>query len=42
MLISSIGVTVPPMPTYNHTGQIVTDLERSKRDYQDVLGFKFW
>jgi lactoylglutathione lyase len=27
---------------YNHTGQIVTDLERSKRFYQEVLGFKFW
>jgi lactoylglutathione lyase len=30
------------MDTYNHTGQIVTDLERSKRFYQEVLGFKFW
>jgi len=27
---------------YNHTGQVVTDLERSKRFYQEVLGFKFW
>jgi lactoylglutathione lyase len=30
------------MGIYNHTGQIVTDLARSKRFYQDVLGFKFW
>ena len=30
------------MGIYNHTGQIVTDLERSKRFYQEVLGFKFW
>ena len=30
------------MGTYNHTGQIVTDLERSKRFYQEVLGFTFW
>ena len=30
------------MVTYNHTGQVVTDLERSKRFYQEVLGFKFW
>jgi len=30
------------MSIYNHTGQIVTDLERSKRFYQEVLGFKFW
>jgi lactoylglutathione lyase len=27
---------------YNHTGQVVTDLERSKRFYQEVLGFRFW
>jgi lactoylglutathione lyase len=27
---------------YNHTGQVVTDLERSKRFYQEVLGFKPW
>jgi lactoylglutathione lyase len=27
---------------YNHTGQVVTDLERSKRFYQEVLGFEFW
>lgn len=30
------------MGTYNHTGQVVSDLERSKRFYQEVLGFKFW
>jgi catechol 2,3-dioxygenase-like lactoylglutathione lyase family enzyme len=30
------------MGAYNHTGQIVTDLERSKRFYQDVLGFRRW
>jgi len=30
------------MGTYNHSGQVVTDLERSKRFYQEVFGFKFW
>jgi lactoylglutathione lyase len=30
------------MGIYNHTGQVVTDLERSKRFYQEVLGFSFW
>ncbi len=30
------------MSTYNHTGQVVTDLERSKRFYQEVLGFRLW
>jgi catechol 2,3-dioxygenase-like lactoylglutathione lyase family enzyme len=30
------------MSTYNHTGQAVTDLERSKRFYQEVFGFKLW
>jgi len=30
------------MGTYNHTGQVVADLERSKRFYQEVLGFRFW
>ncbi|MBV8160110.1 MAG: VOC family protein [Acidimicrobiia bacterium] len=30
------------MSTYNHTGQVVTDLERSKRFYQEVFGFRFW
>ena len=27
------------MSTYNHTGQVVIDLERSKRFYQEVHGF---
>ena len=27
------------MATYNHTGQVVTDLARAKRFYQEVLGF---
>jgi catechol 2,3-dioxygenase-like lactoylglutathione lyase family enzyme len=30
------------MGIYNHTGQVVADLERSKRFYQEVFGFKFW
>jgi lactoylglutathione lyase len=30
------------MATYNHTGQVVTDIERSKRFYQEVFGFKLW
>jgi lactoylglutathione lyase len=30
------------MGVYNHTGQVVTDLERAKRFYQEVFGFKFW
>lgn len=30
------------MGSYNHTGQVVADLERSKRFYQEVLGFKVW
>jgi lactoylglutathione lyase len=30
------------MAIYNHTGQVVTDLERSKRFYQQVFGFEFW
>jgi len=30
------------MATYNHTGQVVTDLERSKRFYQQVFGFRLW
>ena len=30
------------MATYNHTGQVVSDPERSMRFYQEVLGFKFW
>jgi len=27
---------------YNHAGQVVTDLQLSKRFYQEVLGFKPW
>ena len=30
------------MGVYNHTGQVVTDLERSKRFYVEVLGFRPW
>jgi lactoylglutathione lyase len=30
------------MATYNHTGHVVTDLERSKRFYQQVFGFRLW
>lgn len=30
------------MAIYNHTGQVVTDLERSKRFYQAVFGFELW
>ena len=30
------------MGTYNHTGNVVTDLERSKRFYQEAFGFRFW
>jgi catechol 2,3-dioxygenase-like lactoylglutathione lyase family enzyme len=30
------------MATYNHTGQVVTDLERAKRFYHEVFGFAFW
>jgi len=30
------------MATYNHTGQVVTDLERAKRFYQEVFGFIPW
>ncbi len=30
------------MPVYNHTGQAVTDPERSMRFYTEVLGFKYW
>jgi lactoylglutathione lyase len=30
------------MATYNHTGQVVTDLERSKNFYREVLGFELW
>jgi catechol 2,3-dioxygenase-like lactoylglutathione lyase family enzyme len=27
---------------YNHTGQVVSDPERSMRFYQEVLGFRYW
>jgi len=30
------------MGIYNHTGHVVTDLQRSKRFYQEVFGFRFW
>lgn len=30
------------MGIYNHTGHVVSDLERAKRFYQEVFGFKFW
>ena len=30
------------MAIYNHTGQVVSDLERAKRFYLEVFGFKFW
>src|SRR5262249_5756829 len=30
------------MPIFNHTGQVVTDLDRSRRFYHEVLGFEFW
>ena len=30
------------MGTYNHTGHVVTDLQVSKRFYQEVLGFASW
>lgn len=27
---------------FNHIGHCVTDVERSRRFYEDVLGFEFW
>ncbi len=30
------------MGIYNHTGQVVTDLARSKAFYTEVLGFRPW
>jgi catechol 2,3-dioxygenase-like lactoylglutathione lyase family enzyme len=27
---------------FNHLGQCVADLERSRRFYEELLGFKFW
>jgi catechol 2,3-dioxygenase-like lactoylglutathione lyase family enzyme len=33
---------VPGRFVFNHLGQCVTDLERSRRFYEAVLGFEFW
>jgi lactoylglutathione lyase len=30
------------MAVFNHLGQCVADLARSRRFYEDVLGFEFW
>ena len=30
------------MAIYNHIGQVVTDLHRSRRFDEEVLGFRFW
>ena len=30
------------MPVYNHIGLVVSDLERSRRFYEQVLGFRVW
>src|ERR1700683_2242936 len=30
------------MGIYNHTGHVVTDLARSKRFYEEALGFRPW
>jgi lactoylglutathione lyase len=30
------------MATFNHVGQCVTDLARSRRFYEEVFGFEFW
>jgi lactoylglutathione lyase len=30
------------MGTYNHTGLVVTDLNRSRQFYQEVFGFRDW
>ncbi len=30
------------MPAYNHSGQVVTDLARSRRFYEEALGFRYW
>jgi lactoylglutathione lyase len=40
--IDRVDDTGGPMGIYNHTGQVVTDLERSKRFYKEVLGFDLW
>jgi lactoylglutathione lyase len=31
-----------PMPVFNHLGQCVVDLDRSRRFYEEVLGFEPW
>lgn len=31
-----------PMAVFNHLGQCVADLARSRRFYEEVLGFEFW
>jgi catechol 2,3-dioxygenase-like lactoylglutathione lyase family enzyme len=30
------------MAVYNHTGHVVTDLDRAKQFYQEVFGFRLW
>jgi predicted enzyme related to lactoylglutathione lyase len=30
------------MAVYNHTGQVVSDPQRSMRFYEEVLGFRYW
>ena len=30
------------MPVFNHIGLVVSDLQRSKTFYEDVLGFRVW
>jgi catechol 2,3-dioxygenase-like lactoylglutathione lyase family enzyme len=30
------------MPVYNHTGLVVSDLDRSRQFYEQVLGFQIW
>jgi catechol 2,3-dioxygenase-like lactoylglutathione lyase family enzyme len=30
------------MAVVNHTGQVVTDLARARRFYEEVLGFRLW
>jgi catechol 2,3-dioxygenase-like lactoylglutathione lyase family enzyme len=38
----AVSARRPIVPVYNHIGQVVTDLQRSKRFYQEALGFQFW